>query len=61
MSNLVRSAADSPISEGFRWLDLNRPSRLSDVTHHIPVESYADGDGEGVTATYRVYRTEARS
>jgi HSP20 family protein len=42
MSNLVRSAADSPISEFFRWLDLNRPSRLSDVTHYIPVESYTD-------------------
>lgn len=42
MSNLVRSAADSPISEFFRWLDLNRPSRLSDVTHYIPVESYAE-------------------
>jgi HSP20 family molecular chaperone IbpA len=42
MSNLVRSAADSPISEFFRWLDLNRPSRLSDVTHDIPVESYTE-------------------
>lgn len=42
MSNLVRSAADSPVSEFFRWLDLNRPSRLSDVTHYIPVESYTD-------------------
>jgi hypothetical protein len=61
MSNLVRSAADSPISEFFRRLDLNRPSRLSDVTHYIPVESYADGDVEDVTATYQVHRTEARS
>jgi HSP20 family molecular chaperone IbpA len=43
MSNLVRSAAaDSPIAEFFRWLDLNRPSRLSDVTHYIPVESYTE-------------------
>ena len=47
MSNLVRSVGDSPISEFFRWLDLNRPSRLSDVPHYIPVESYT-GDGRYV-------------
>lgn len=61
MSNLVRSAADSPISEFFRWLDLDRPSRMSDVTHYIPVECCAGDDVKDVTATYQVHRTEARS
>ena len=57
MSNLVRSAAaDSPFAEFFRWLDLNRPSRLSDVTHYIPVESSVrlpkGADVNDVTARY---------
>jgi HSP20 family protein len=41
MSTLVRST-DSPISEFFQWLDLNRPKSLSDLTHYIPVESYLE-------------------
>ena len=59
MSNLVRSAAaDSPFAEFFRWLDLYRPSRLSDVTHYIPVESNPSvrlpkgADVNDVTARY---------
>ena len=39
MNTLVRST-ESPISEFFQWLDLNRPSSLSDLVHYIPVESY---------------------
>jgi len=42
MSSVVRSGT-SPISELFEWLDLNRPSSLSDLTHYIPVESFVDG------------------
>lgn len=41
MSTLVRQT-QSPISEFFEWLDLNRPSTLSDLTHYIPVESYTE-------------------
>jgi HSP20 family molecular chaperone IbpA len=41
MSTLVRST-ENPISEFFQWLDLNRPSSLSDLTHYIPVESYTE-------------------
>jgi len=46
MSTLVRPSV-SPISEFFQWLDLNRPSNLSDLTHYIPVESYTE-DGKYV-------------
>jgi HSP20 family molecular chaperone IbpA len=42
MSTLVRPT-ENPISEFFQWLDLNRPSSLSDLTHYIPVESYTEG------------------
>jgi len=43
MTTLVRPT-ESPISEFFQWLDLNRPSSLSDLMHYIPVESFtADG------------------
>lgn len=41
MSILIR-ATESPISEFFQSLDLNRPSSLSDLTHYIPVESYTE-------------------
>jgi HSP20 family molecular chaperone IbpA len=46
MSTLVRST-DSPVSQLFQWLDLNRPSSLSELTHYIPVESYTE-DGKFV-------------
>ncbi|HEX2893610.1 MAG TPA: Hsp20/alpha crystallin family protein [Marmoricola sp.] len=36
----VERATESPISGFFRWLDLNRPSSLSDLIHYIPVESF---------------------
>lgn len=36
----VERAAESPVSGFFRWLDLNRPSSLSDLMHYIPVESF---------------------
>jgi len=39
MTTLVRPS-ESPISEFFQWLDLNRPSTLSDLMHYIPVESF---------------------
>jgi HSP20 family protein len=39
MTTLVRPG-ESPISEFFQWLDLNRPSSLSDLMHYIPVESF---------------------
>lgn len=42
MNTLVRPM-ENPISEFFQWLDLNRPSSLSDLTHYIPVESYTEG------------------
>lgn len=41
MSTLVRPS-ESPLSEFFQWLDLNRPSSLSDLTHYIPVESFTE-------------------
>jgi HSP20 family molecular chaperone IbpA len=41
MSTLVRST-DGPVSQLFQWLDLNRPSSLSELTHYIPVESYTE-------------------
>jgi HSP20 family molecular chaperone IbpA len=41
MTTLVR-ATESPISEFFQWLDLNRPSSLSDLVHYIPVESFTE-------------------
>lgn len=41
MNTLVRPM-DSPVSEFFHWLDLNRPSSLSDLMHYIPVESYVE-------------------
>jgi HSP20 family protein len=41
MSTLVRPT-ENPISEFLQWLDLNRPSSLSDLTHYIPVESYTE-------------------
>lgn len=43
----VERATESPISGFFRWLDLNRPSSLSDLMHDIPVESFTR-DGEYV-------------
>jgi HSP20 family molecular chaperone IbpA len=39
MTTLVRPA-ESPISEFFQWLDLNRPSSLSELMHYIPVETF---------------------
>jgi HSP20 family molecular chaperone IbpA len=36
----VERPAESPVSGFFRWLDLNRPSSLSDLMHYIPVESF---------------------
>ena len=39
MTTLVRRAG-SPISEFFEWLDLNRPTSLSEWTHYMPVESF---------------------
>lgn len=39
MTTLERRA-ESPFSEFFQWLDLNRPSSLSDLVHYIPVESF---------------------
>ena len=39
MTTVVRPP-ESPISGFFRWLDLNRPSSLSDLMHYIPVESF---------------------
>jgi HSP20 family molecular chaperone IbpA len=39
MTTLVRPTV-SPINEFFEWLDLNRPTTWSDLTHYIPVESY---------------------
>jgi HSP20 family molecular chaperone IbpA len=41
MTTLVRPT-ESPISELFQWLDLNRPTSLSDLMHYIPVESFTD-------------------
>jgi HSP20 family protein len=41
MSSVGRTTA-SPISEIFEWLELNRPTSLSDLTHHIPVESFVE-------------------
>jgi HSP20 family molecular chaperone IbpA len=35
------------VSQLFQWLDLNRPSSLSELTHYIPVESYTE-DGKFV-------------
>lgn len=46
MNTLVRPM-DSSVSEFFHWLDLNRPSSLSDLMHYIPVESYVE-DGRYV-------------
>jgi HSP20 family protein len=46
ISTLVRHT-ESPVSEFFQWLDLNRPSSLSDLTHYIRVESYTE-DGRFV-------------
>lgn len=46
MTTLVRPA-ESPISEFFQWLDLNRPSSMSDLMHYIPVESFTK-DGKYV-------------
>jgi HSP20 family molecular chaperone IbpA len=39
MTTLVRPV-ESPLSEFFQWLDLNRPSSLSDLMHYIPVETF---------------------
>jgi HSP20 family molecular chaperone IbpA len=39
MTTLVRPS-ESPIAEFFQWLDLNRPSSLSELMHYIPVESF---------------------
>ena len=39
MTTLVHPM-ESPLSEFFQWLDLNRPSSLSDLMHYIPVETY---------------------
>jgi HSP20 family molecular chaperone IbpA len=41
MSSIVRTST-SPISEILEWLDLNRPTSLSDLTHYIPVESFVE-------------------
>jgi HSP20 family protein len=41
MSTLVRHP-NSPATEFFQWLDLNRPSSLSDLMHFVPVESYTE-------------------
>lgn len=49
MSTLARPS-ESPISELFRWLDLNRPSTRSDLTQYIPVESYTEGGNYVVRA-----------
>lgn len=46
MTTLVRPA-ETPFSEFFQWLDLNRPSSLSDLVHYIPVESFTK-DGKYV-------------
>lgn len=43
MTTLVRPS-ESPIAEFFQWLDLNRPSSLSDLVHYIPVESFTEDD-----------------
>lgn len=39
MTTLVRPT-ESPISEFFQWLDLNRPTSFSELMHYIPVESF---------------------
>lgn len=41
MTTLVRPT-ESPISELFQWLDLNRPTSLSDLMHYVPLESFTD-------------------
>ena len=41
MTTLVRPT-ESPISELFQWLELNRPTSLSDLMHYIPVECFTD-------------------
>lgn len=46
MSTLMRPM-DNPVSEFFQWLDLNRPSSLSALTHYVPVETYTE-DGKYV-------------
>lgn len=46
MTTLVRPT-ESPINEFFTWLDLNRPTSWSDLTHYIPVESFTK-DGKYV-------------
>jgi HSP20 family protein len=38
--NTVARTVGSPISEFFQWLDLNRPSNFSELTHYIPMESF---------------------
>jgi HSP20 family molecular chaperone IbpA len=49
MTTLVRPT-ESPFSEFFQWLDLNRPSSLSDLVHYIPVESFTKGGSYVVRA-----------
>jgi len=44
MSTLARRSFESPISEFFEWLDLNRPSSFSDLAHYILVESFVRDD-----------------
>ena len=39
MTTVVRHS-ESPFSEFFQWLDLNRPMSVSELTHYIPVESF---------------------
>ena len=41
MSTLARPT-ENPFSAFFQWLDLNRPSSFSDLTHYLPVESYTE-------------------
>lgn len=41
MSTLIRPG-ESPLSEFFEWLDLNRPTSLPHLTQYIPLESFAD-------------------
>jgi HSP20 family molecular chaperone IbpA len=49
MSTMVRPA-ESPFSGFLEWLDLNRPSNLSDLVHYIPVESFTKDDAYVVRA-----------
>jgi HSP20 family protein len=46
MSTLARTV-ESPISEFFQWLDLNRPSSFSELMHYVPAESFTK-DGKYV-------------